>query len=137
MNNEYLEEALECIKSLDNMEFSRSIETYVPLIDSDISETQYLCNTDEFYIIKQALLKAQKQEKEIAKYQKMLDIFNKHFIIELEEKAIDGVVWGRLVSIQAREDEGDWDTTACANLVDFEEDYELLKNLKQEIEEDE
>lgn len=54
-------EALECVERLDKMEFHRSIETYVSEIDSDISETQYLGNTDEFYTIKQALLKAQKE----------------------------------------------------------------------------
>ena len=52
-------EALECVERLDKMEFHRSIETYVSEIDSDISETQYLGNTDEFYTIKQALIKEQ------------------------------------------------------------------------------
>ena len=56
-------EALECLERLDTMDFHRSIETYIPEIDSDISETQYLGNTDEFYTIKQALLKAQEQKK--------------------------------------------------------------------------
>ena len=56
-------EALKCLKKLDNMQFSRSIDTYVPEIDSEISETQYLDNTIEFYIIKQALIKAQENEK--------------------------------------------------------------------------
>ena len=74
-------EALECLKALDNMEFSRSIETYVPEIDSDISETQYLCNTNEFYIVKQALLKAQAMEQVLKDYK----------VKDLEE--LDNILW--------------------------------------------
>jgi len=58
MDKKYLD-ALECLERLDKMDFHRSIETYVPEIDSDVSETQWLSNTDEFYTIKQTLIKAQ------------------------------------------------------------------------------
>ena len=56
-------EALDCLK-IAGVDFYRSIETYVPEIHSDISETQYFDNTDEFYTIKQGLLEAQDLEKE-------------------------------------------------------------------------
>lgn len=56
-------QALECLKEIDSMQFHRSIDTYVYEIKSEISETQYLDNTNEFYTIKQALIKAQEQEK--------------------------------------------------------------------------
>lgn len=64
-------EALKDLKELNKMGFCRSIDTYVPEIDRDISETQYLENTTEFYIIKQALIKAQEQEKENAYIEKI------------------------------------------------------------------
>lgn len=72
-------EALECVERLDNMDFYRSIETYVSEIDSDISETQYLGNTDEFYIIKQALIKTQELKSE----NKVLLEENKDLYVEL------------------------------------------------------
>lgn len=64
---------------------------------------------------------------ENAELKKVLEIIKKHFIIKFEEDNVKGDVWGRLISIQSKEDEGDWDTTACANIVDYKEDFELLK----------
>ena len=76
--------------------------------------------------LKQALLKAQEQEK-------ALEIIKKHFIIKLEEETdLNGNVWGRLVSIQSKEDEGTWDTTACANIVNCKEDFDLLEKVLEE-----
>lgn len=83
--------ALECLKSL-GADFYRSIKTYVPEIHSDISETQYLDNTDEFYVVKQALLEAQDLEKEKDKYKKALEIiFKKTVDIDLLKDCED--VW--------------------------------------------
>lgn len=59
---------------------------------------------------------------------KALNIIKKHFIIKFDEETeLNGNVWGRLVSIQAKEDEGEWDTTATANLVDYKEEFAMLK----------
>ena len=58
------------------------------------------------------------------------EIIKKHFIINLsEETELNGNVWGRLVKIQSKEDEGTWDTTATANIVDYKEDFDLLKEV--------
>lgn len=74
------------------------------------------------------LIEKNKQLKEEnAELKKVLEAIKKHFIIKFEEDDVKGDVWGRLVSIQSKEDEGDWDTTACANIVDYKEDFELLK----------
>ena len=59
-----------------------------------------------------------------------LEIIKKHFIIKMsEETELNGNVWGRLVRIQSKEDEGTWDTTAIANIVDYKEDFDLLKEV--------
>ncbi len=74
------------------------------------------------------LIEKNKQLKEEnAELKKVLEAIKKHFIIKFEEDDVKGDVWGRLVSIQSKEDEGDWDTTACTNIVDYKEDFELLK----------
>lgn len=66
----------------------------------------------------------------IEKSLKALEIIKKHFIIKIsEETELNGNIWGRLVSIQSKEDEGTWDTTACANLVDYKEEFNLLKEV--------
>lgn len=70
--------ALECLKRLDYMEFHRSIETYVPSIDGDISETQYLCNTDEFAIIQQALTTKSKKELAFDEFNEYITNLYKH-----------------------------------------------------------
>ena len=62
LDNAESSEALECLHQLDSMGFHRSIDTYVPEINSEISETQYIDNTNEFYTIKQALLITQELE---------------------------------------------------------------------------
>ena len=59
-----------------------------------------------------------------------LEIIKKHFIIKMSEEAeLNGNVWGRLVRIQSKEDEGTWDITASANIVDYKEDFDLLKEV--------
>ena len=75
-----------------------------------------------------------KASKQLKKQEKVLNVIKKHFIIELQENTEpNGNVWGRLVSIQAKEDEGTWDTTACANIADYKEDFDVLKEwLKNE-----
>lgn len=61
-------------------------------------------------------------------YKRVLEIFKKHFIIKLKEDTeLDGNVWARFVDIQAKEDEGEWDCSAIANLVDYKEEFDLLK----------
>ncbi len=72
-----ISDALECLERLDNNEFSRSIDTYVALINRDVSETQYLGDTNEFAVIKEALLKAQGLEKENAELLQAVAIFKK------------------------------------------------------------
>ena len=59
---------------------------------------------------------------------KCIDILQKHFIFKIsKEFELNGNVWGMLVRIQAK-DEGDWDCT-CANIVDYEEDFDVLKEV--------
>ena len=66
----------------------------------------------------------------IEKSLRALEIIKKRFIIEFDkEEDLDGNTWGLLVSFQSKEDEGECDTTACANLVDNEEDFNLLKEV--------
>lgn len=61
---------------------------------------------------------------------KALEIIKKHFIIKIsEEVELNGNIWGLLVSIQSKEDAGTWDTTACANIVDYKEEFNLLKEV--------
>ena len=62
------------------------------------------------------------------KQAKALEILKKHFIFKLsEETEKNGEVWLRMVSIQAKEDEGTYDTSAYTNLVDYKEDFEALR----------
>ena len=66
----------------------------------------------------------------VEKKLRALEIIKKHFIIRMsEEIELNGNVWGRLVRIQSKEDEGTWDTTAIANIVDYKEDFDLLKEV--------
>lgn len=74
-----------------------------------------------------------KISQENEKLKKAIEIIKKHFIIKLEEETdLNGNVWGRLVSIQSKEDEGTWDTTACANIVNCKEDFDLLEEVLEE-----
>lgn len=103
-------ENLEIIKSIQTNNYDRRINDYKSVNE----EYEY-----EIEII----------EKEL----KALDIIKKHFIIKLEEEIdLNGNVWGRLVSIQSKEDEGTWDTTACANIVNCKEDFDLLEEALKE-----
>lgn len=100
-------EVLEIIKSIQTNNYDRRINDYTSVNE----ECEY-----EISII----------EKEL----KALEIIKKHFIIKLEEETdLNGNVWGRLVSIQSKEDEGTWDTTACANIVNCKEDFDLLEEM--------
>ncbi len=66
----------------------------------------------------------------IEKTLKGLEVIKKHFNVCLSvETDHKGKVWGRLVSIQAKEDKGTWDTTACANLALYKEDFKILKEV--------
>lgn len=71
-----------------------------------------------------------KELEALEKKLRALEIIKKHFIIRMSEEAeLNGNVWGRLVRIQSKEDEGTWDTTAIANIVDYKEDFDLLKEV--------
>ena len=60
--------------------------------------------------------------------EKVLNIIKKHFNIKF-----DDLDWGKLVNIQAKEDDGEWDCTATADLIDYKEDFDTLKEwLKDE-----
>ena len=77
--------------------------------------------SEQFETIKNYILKSQENEK-------VLNTLKKHFIFKFNEDAeLNGNIWGRLISIQAKDDEGQWDCTACTNIVDFKEDFDLLK----------
>ena len=66
----------------------------------------------------------------VEKKLRALEIIKKHFIIRMREEAeLNGNVWSRLVCIQSKEDEGTWYTTAIANIVDYKEDFDLLKEV--------
>ena len=41
----------------------------------------------------------------------------------------NGEVWARCIYIQSKEDKGTYDTTATANLVDYEDEFNLLKEV--------
>lgn len=66
----------------------------------------------------------------IGKSLKALEFIKEYFIFKFDrEEESDGNVWGLLVSIQAKEDEGKWDCTATANLAGYEEKFNLLKEV--------
>ena len=65
----------------------------------------------------------------IEKSLKALEAIKKYFIFKFDKEEDSGGVWALLVSIQAKEDEGTWDTTASTNIVDHEEDFEILKEV--------
>ena len=66
--------------------------------------------------------------KELEKSKKIIETLKKHFIIKFsEELDYDGNVWGRLVSFQWVQDKGNWDTTATANLANYKEEFDALK----------
>ena len=101
--------------------------------------------------IKQALLQAEKDKLDYlrlkstmqsnidialetkTKKEQAFDCLIKYFNITCNiDPESDGEIWARFVNIQAKEDEGTWDTTATANLVDYKEDFDLLKSLLEE-----
>jgi len=64
----------------------------------------------------------------LERQEKVLNIIKKHFNI-----TFDDLDWGKLVNIQAKEDDGEWDCTATADLIDYKEDFDALKEwLKDE-----
>lgn len=60
--------------------------------------------------------------KQMEKQEKVLNIIKKYFNIKF-----DDLDWGKLVNIQAKEDDGEWDCTATADLIDYKEDFDALK----------
>lgn len=69
----------------------------------------------------------------LMKVEQCLDSLIKFFNIKCSvEYTLNDGIWARFVSIQSKQDEGTWDTTACANLVNNEEDFnnieEVVKN---------
>lgn len=78
------------------------------------------------YSIKQILIKEQENENKALAF----DYLVKHFNFECKADSLrDGEVWARFVTIQSKDDEGTWDTTAMANLVDYKEEYEFLEKM--------
>lgn len=65
--------------------------------------------------IENYILKAQENEK-------VLNIIKKFFNIKF-----DDLDWGKLVYIQAKEDDGEYDCTATADLTDYKEDFDALR----------
>ena len=137
-------QALQRLEAIDNANPSEALKA----LDRNI----VVIREKDYTIIEQALLNVQVLEKENQelikkadcclwkecnkisqeneKLKKAIEIIKKHFIIKLEEDTdLNGNVWGRLVSIQSKEDEGTWDTTACANIVNCKEDFDLLEEV--------
>lgn len=74
-------------------------------------------------IIKQALINKSKKEQ-------AFDYLIRHFNIECDVEAMkNGEVWARFVHIQSKEDKGTCDTTATANLVDYGNEFNLIKEV--------
>ena len=121
------------LEQIENVNSSEALEC-INYIEKKLGSLRYECERtnnhrcDDSFIqehifatIKQSLIKSQEQEK-------VLNTIKKHFIFKFNEDAeTNGNVWGRLVSIQSKEDEGTWDTTATANIVDYKEEFDLLK----------
>lgn len=101
-----IEQALKRLEAIDNanpreaLNITKATEKYTGI---DLS------------VIKNSLIKTQKM-------QKVLEILKKHFNFKF---VVDGFML--LVLIQSKQDEGDWDCTACANLANYKEEYDLLK----------
>ena len=138
-----IKQSIERLEALDNVEPNEALECLECLYcESD----DYRSNdrAKDYATIKNYILKAQESKKylkredlefseelgSIEKKLRALEIIKKHFIVKMrEEPELNGNVWGRLVSIQAKEDEGTWATTATANIVDYKEDFDLLKEV--------
>ena len=121
-----LRQSLQRLEAIDNanpIEALKYFENMQYRIASNISTIEY--NT-----IKQALLKSQEMENKALAF----DYLVKHFNFECKADSLrSGEVWARFVTIQSKDEEGTWDTTSMANLVDYKEEYEFLeKMLKKE-----
>lgn len=119
--------ALERLESIDNAEPSEALDDLEKVNDylSDVYDYKEIKEElrKDIENIKQALLKAEKEHK-------ALEAIKEYFIFKFDkEEDLGGNVWGLLVSIQSKEDEGTWDTTASANLAGYEEEFNLLKEV--------
>ena len=104
------------------------------VILKSLDEIKELVNDDKKFKYKNIVnFNCKRIEEELESVEKKLralEIIKKHFIIRMSEEAeLNGNVWGRLVRIQSKEDEGTWDTTAIANIVDYKEDFDVLKEV--------
>ena len=113
------------LESIDNAEPSEALDDLEKVNDylSDVYDYKEIKEElrKDIDNIKQALLKAQIEHK-------ALETIKEYFIFKFDrEEEPDGNVWGLLVSIQAKEDEGNWDCTATANLAGYEEEFNTLK----------
>lgn len=94
-------------------------------IDNAVSQFHYECVFEDIEMEVEMM-----ENVELIKKLQSIDIIKKHFNIEFSvETEKHDKVWGLLVSIQAKLDKGEWDSTAYANLVNDKEDFEILKEV--------
>ena len=122
-NYDILEQALQRLEAIENANTNEAIKNLEILYD-EIHPIDNIGILDiHFNTIKQALITKSKKEQ-------AFDYLIKHFNIECGVDSMpNGEVWARFVHIQSKDDEGTWDTTATANLVDYEEEFNFLKEM--------
>lgn len=126
----------EAMKSLESMK-NRLIDAKFTIEGTTLYSKDR--NLDEDYsTIKQALINSQNNTRVLSKDERnkalAFDYLVKHFNFECKADSLrDGEVWARFVTIQSKDDEGTWDTTAMANLVDYKEEYDFLEKMLKNI----
>ena len=138
-----IKQSIERLEAIDNAKPSEALEC-LECLYCESDDYRSIDKAKDYETIKNYILKEQESKKylkledlefseELESFEKKLralEIIKKHFIIRMsEEPELNGNIWGRLVRIQSKEDEGTWDTTAIANIVDYKEDFDLLKEV--------
>lgn len=123
-----LRQSLQRLDFIDNSKPSEALEDLEQLAEM-ADKCWVSCDVHKWKnTIKNYILKAQEQEKENKAL--AFDYLVKHFNFEFKAESIrNGEKWARFVTIQSKDDEGTWDTTAMANLVDYKEEYEFLEQM--------
>lgn len=129
---------LEALESLEKYLFNEWKQNHVNFGCDYKLEAELDKHLDNLKLIKQALINSQNNTRVLSKDERnkalAFDYLVKHFNFECKADSLrDGEVWARFVTIQSKDDEGTWDTTAMANLVDYKEEYDFLEKMLKNI----
>lgn len=110
-----IKQALNELQAIKNSNPSDAMECINRIWDDIEVYNSFRQDFKDLKIIENYILKAQENEK-------VLNIIKKFFNIKF-----DDLDWGKLVHIQAKENDGEWDCTATADFTDYKEDFDVLK----------